>query len=120
VTEGAKLRVEVVREALAEAGRDKLAKVRATDAPVRAGPGLRERIGGVRELLPGSPDGFEAAGWSELLEQARTGELSFPGGALRMSLTPAMTCSTWTARWSRPRWRRRARRRRRARSGDWA
>jgi hypothetical protein len=91
VTEGAKLRVEVVREALPEAGRDKIAKVRATEAPARAGPGLRERIGGARELLAGSPDAFEAAGWSELLEQARTGELPFAGGALRMSLTPAMT-----------------------------
>jgi hypothetical protein len=91
VTEGAKLRFEVVREALAEAGRDKLAKVRATEAPVRPGPGLRERIGGAREIRAAAPDAFEAAGWSELIEQARTGELPFPGGALRMSLTPAMT-----------------------------
>jgi hypothetical protein len=90
LTEGVRLRVEVVREALAEAGRDKLAKVRATDAPMRSGPSLRERIGGAREIR-GSPDAFEAAGWTELLEQARTGELPFPGGALRMSLTPAMT-----------------------------
>jgi len=37
------------------------------------------------------PDRFEEAGWSELLEQAATGEVPFDGGALRMSLTPAMT-----------------------------
>jgi hypothetical protein len=91
VTDGARLRVEVVREALGETGRDKLAKVRGSDAPLRPGPTLRERIGGARLLLPGLPDAFEAAGWSELLEQARTGELPFAGGALRMSLTPAMT-----------------------------
>jgi hypothetical protein len=40
---------------------------------------------------PPAPDAFEAAGWSELLEEAMTGEISFPGGALRMSVTPAMT-----------------------------
>ena len=91
ITQGSALRVEVVREAVPEAGRDKLAKVRATDAPLREGPGLQDRIGPARELRPGGPDELEAAGWSELLEQARTGELPFPGGALRMSLTPAMT-----------------------------
>jgi len=91
VTEGGALRVEVVREALPEAGRDKLAKVRATEAPLRPGSGLRERIGAARELRPGGGDSLEAAGWSELLEQAWTGEIGFPGGALRMSLTPAMT-----------------------------
>jgi hypothetical protein len=91
LTQGAALRVEVVREALPEAGRDKLAKVRATDAPLRDGSSLKERIGSGRELRPGGADELEAAGWSELLEQARTGELPFAGGALRMSLTPAMT-----------------------------
>jgi hypothetical protein len=91
LTQGAALRVEVVREAVPEAGRDKLAKVRGTDAPLRAGQALRERIGPARELRPGGNDELEAAGWSELLEQARTGELPFQGGALRMSLTPAMT-----------------------------
>lgn len=90
-TQGGLLRVEIVREAVAEAGRDKLAKVRATDAQLGPGKSLRERIGAARELRPSDPDLFEAAGWSELLEEARTGELGFAGGALRMSLTPAMT-----------------------------
>jgi len=90
-TEGAALRVEVVREAVPEAGRPKLPKVRATDQPLRAGPSLHERIGRPPPLPATGQDRFEAAGWSELLEDARTGDLPFPGGALRMSLTPAMT-----------------------------
>jgi hypothetical protein len=91
LAEGGMVRAEVVREALPEEGRSKLAKVRATEAPARPGPSLRERIGACRELPPIGEDLFEAAGWSELLESAVTGEIAFPGGSLRMSLTPAMT-----------------------------
>lgn len=91
VTEGAALRVEIVREAVPEPGRPKLPKARASGLPVRGGPALRERIGNPRELPPSAEDRFEAAGWSELIESARTGEIAFAGGALRMSLTPAMT-----------------------------
>jgi hypothetical protein len=86
VSEGAAFRAEVIREAIPEPGRPKPPKLRPTDQPPRAA-----------EALPGRPaprhgdDPFEAAGWSELLEEAATGEIAFPGGALRMSLTPAMT-----------------------------
>lgn len=92
LTEGAALRVEVIREAIGEQGRDKLAKVRASDDEPRDGPALRDRLGdGVIELGAFGPDRLEQAGWSELLEQAATGEIPFDGGSLRMSLTPAMT-----------------------------
>jgi ribonuclease G len=90
LTEGAAFRAEIVREAVPEPGRVKLAKARATDAAPRPGPSLAERIGeATRGESPG-PDRFEQAGWSELLEEAARGEIAFPGGALRMSLTPAM------------------------------
>jgi hypothetical protein len=90
LTEGQRVRIEIVREALPERGRPKPARGRVTDAPECEGPGLLERIcGGPR--LAGEADPFEEAGWSELLEEAITGEISFPGGGLRMSLTPAMT-----------------------------
>ncbi|MEX7252847.1 hypothetical protein AB2D16_32835, partial [Pseudomonas aeruginosa] len=36
-------------------------------------------------------DALEAAGWSELLDEAASGEIVFPLGALRLSPTPAMT-----------------------------
>jgi hypothetical protein len=91
LTEGQAIRVEIVREALAEPGRPKLAKGRVTEEARRAGLTLPQRLGGVRPAPVTAPDLFEEAGWSELLEEARSGEIPFPGGALRMSLTPAMT-----------------------------
>ncbi|QDZ08243.1 ribonuclease [Sphingomonas panacisoli] len=95
VTEGARLRVEVVREALPEPGRIKLAKVVASDAEVADGPDLLARCQAsgvpVRTLRPHEPDALEAAGWSEVLDEALSGEIAFAGGALRLSPTPAMT-----------------------------
>jgi ribonuclease G len=91
LTEGASFRAEVLREAIPEQGRLKPPRVRATDLPLRDGPALRERIGNPTPLASHGPDRFEEAGWSELLEQAESGEIAFDGGALRMSITPAMT-----------------------------
>jgi hypothetical protein len=95
VAEGATVRVEIVREAVPEAGRPRLAKARLTQEELRSGLTLEERIRAtdhpVAMLSPHGPDRLEAAGWSELLDEAASGEIGFPGGALRMSLTPAMT-----------------------------
>jgi hypothetical protein len=91
LTEGAAFRAEILREFIPEAGRFKLAKARATDAEPRQGPSLAERIGAVIRVDNDGADAFEEAGWFELLEEARTGSIVFPGGSLRMSLTPAMT-----------------------------
>lgn len=95
VTQGAKLMVEIVREAIPERGRPKLAKAIATDKPPAPGPDLLARIIAtripVRTPRAHEADALEAAGWSEILEEAETGEIAFPGGALRMSITPAMT-----------------------------
>jgi hypothetical protein len=97
VTEGGTLLVEIRRAALPEPGRAKLALARqaSPDAAPMIGPGLFERIGvmglPVRRLGAHEPDALEAAGWSELLEEARSGEVGFDGGGLRLSLTPAMS-----------------------------
>ena len=91
VTEGAEFNAEILREAIPEAGRPKLARARATDAEPRQGPALADRIGAHRISRSVGPDRFEEVGWSELLDEARRGEIAFTGGALRMSLTPAMT-----------------------------
>src|SRR5690606_40070141 len=91
LSEGARVRVEILREPIGEPGRPKQARGRITDAAERAGPSLLERIGPCTRARPTDPDVFEQHGWSELIEEATTGEIAFPGGALRMSLTPAMT-----------------------------
>jgi ribonuclease G len=95
LTLGAALMVEVVREAIPEPGRAKRARARPTDAAPAAGSDLLARITAtghpVRHLRAHEADALEQAGWSETLDEALTGEIAFPGGALRMSPTPAMT-----------------------------
>ena len=95
VTKGATLTVEVVREAIPEPGRPKPARAAAADAAPVAGPDLLARIHAsghpVRIVRSHEPDALEAAGWSELLEEATGGAIAFPLGALRLSPTPAMT-----------------------------
>jgi hypothetical protein len=94
-TKGATLTVEIVREAIPEPGRAKPARAVATDAAPSIGPDLLARLRAsghpVRLLRAHEPDALEAAGWSELLEEATGGEIAFASGALRLSPTPAMT-----------------------------
>jgi len=91
LTEGQALGAEIIREPIPEAGRPKRALCRYSEEAPRTGRGLTERIGRAARHRPPGPDRFEQAGWSELLEEALTGDIPFPGGALRMSVTPAMT-----------------------------
>ncbi len=91
LTEGQKVRVEIVREPIAEPGAPKFAKGRITDSEEQEGPSLAERIGRPTPLKPLGPDLFQEAGWSELIDEALGEAIDFPGGELRMSLTPAMT-----------------------------
>ncbi|KQM49281.1 ribonuclease [Sphingomonas sp. Leaf208] len=95
ITQGASLTVEIVREALPETGRAKLAKAVPSDLLPCPAPTLYERLMAtglpVRSLRAHEPDALEAAGWSELLDEAVSGEIVFPLGALRLSPTPAMT-----------------------------
>lgn len=96
LTIGAGFTAEVVREAIPEPGALKRMRLRkADDCQPCAGPDLRARIAAtglpVRTIGPYDDDALEAAGWSETLEAAAAGDLRFAGGALRVSLTPAMT-----------------------------
>ena len=95
LAEGASLTVEIVRKAIAERRRIKPARAVPTDAEPCPGPDLLARIVAtgdpVRHLRSHQPNLLEAAGWSEVMNEALTGDIGFPGGALLMSLTPAMT-----------------------------
>ncbi|MEY2883911.1 MAG: hypothetical protein RL490_1635 [Pseudomonadota bacterium] len=96
ITEGAALSVEVVREAIPEAARPRLPKLRAIPATSPApGPDLAARLAAAgHRIVPLSGHGedrLEAAGWSEQIEMAHAGHVPFPGGLLTISPTPAMT-----------------------------
>ena len=94
-TDGASVRVEVVRERIGESGRSKRAKARPADRTPQTGPDLYTRIVAsgipVRTLHRHESDALEAAGWTELLECAASGLFAFSGGMLRIEGTAAMT-----------------------------
>ena len=87
ITEGAKVVIEVTREAipgvepwkrpLAVASRESPATPPAIDGELLAFPVERDRLG--------------EGGWLDLIEEARSGIVRFPGGELRLAATPAMT-----------------------------
>ena len=79
VTEGAKLVIEVTREALGGAEPWKLGLARRTDQEPCPAPPLAE----------GKPGRIN--GWDDLLEEARSGTVRFEGGELRIEPTAAMT-----------------------------
>ncbi|MDE0880382.1 MAG: ribonuclease [Sphingomonas bacterium] len=95
VTQGAMLTVEITREAIPERGRTKAPRATPTHAAPRPAPTLLDRITAtghpVRVCLAHQSDALEAAGWSELLDEAVSGDIVFSRGALRLSPTPAMT-----------------------------
>jgi len=83
VSEGAALNILVTREAIpgGEPWKRPLAKV--TDAQPGDAPPVDGRVVSGEEL--------GAAGWDDLVEEARSGIVRFAGGELRLSATPAMT-----------------------------
>jgi hypothetical protein len=87
ITEGASFNIEITREAIPgnEAWKRPLARV--SDASPATAPALEGTT--LPFPSPGS-DALEAAGWSDLLEQAASGMVEFPGGRLRIAPTPAM------------------------------
>jgi hypothetical protein len=87
VTQGDRLNIEVVREAIPGAEPWKRPLARMTDEAPRSANGLDAEV----LPFPSPDDRLEQAGWSDLMEEARSGIVRFPGGELRVSLTPAMT-----------------------------
>jgi hypothetical protein len=91
VTHGATFTIEVTREAIPGVEPWKRALARMTDEPPGAPPPLPEQLGARLLTFPGSGDVLGDAGWDDLIDQARTGVITFAGGELRISPTPAMT-----------------------------
>lgn len=100
LTEGASVRVEIVREALNEkGGQSKRAKARPSPAGsmLEAGRSLLDTIEASGDPIhhvhahAHARDLLAACGWHEAMEQAETGRIDFDGGNLLVSLTPAMT-----------------------------
>ena len=80
VTEGAAFNIKITREEIPGSELWKRPLAQATDEAVRAAPPLKAATGTL-----------QAAGWEDLIEEARTGTVAFAGGELRISPTPAMT-----------------------------
>lgn len=101
VAEGGLVRVEILREAIPEPGqesvRDKLARGRiaAPGSVPGPGPSLLQRLRAQDVPIVPCPahetDRLEAAGWSELMAEAMSGEVGGVDAALRIFATPAMT-----------------------------
>lgn len=87
VSEGATLTIEVTRAVIPGAEPWKRALARLTEEAPSPPPALAGR----ELVFPAARDELAEAGWDELIEQARTGLVTFAGGELRLSPTPAMT-----------------------------
>jgi hypothetical protein len=91
VSVGAALRIAVTREPIPgkEPWKRPLARV-TEDEP--GGPGdLAQRLGGREVAFPTPQDALSGCGWEDLIDEARSGIVRFPGGELRIEATAAMT-----------------------------
>jgi hypothetical protein len=82
ISEGGALRVEITREAITAVERWKRPLGRVTEEAPRPAPlpGREARAGELAQ-----------AGWDDLIEEAQSGAVTFPGGSLGLFATPAMT-----------------------------
>lgn len=96
IAEGASVFIEILREAIPEEGRAKLAKGRIALPGTKAhpAPSLLQHIRATGIPVTPCPaheeDQLEAHGWSELMEEAMSGEVGAEDAALRIFPTPAM------------------------------
>jgi hypothetical protein len=97
MAEGGTALFDIMRASIPEEGRPKLAKGRVAQpgSKAHAGPSLLQRLRATGVPIIPCPaheeDRLEAHGWSELLEEAMSGEVGSEAAALRIFPTPAMT-----------------------------
>ena len=91
-SDGARLMLRITRAAIAERGRGKLAQARpAPGEAARPAPALIDTLGPEPARTVRAIDtAFDAAGWPDLVGEALSGTIDFPGGSLTVSPTPAM------------------------------
>lgn len=88
--EGAPIRLEVTRAAIAERGRLKRAQSKPTDCEPCPAPSLAQRLASSGHTVR-TVHRFEGPGWEDLFADAWSGEVTFDGGSLLFADTPAMT-----------------------------
>ena len=91
VSQGATVTIEVTRETIPGTEPWKFPLARVTTKPLQEMPPLGERLRARELTFPAPRDELASVGWEDLIDQARTGEIMFAGGALRTFATPAMT-----------------------------
>lgn len=89
-SEGAPMRAEVTRSAIAERARTKLALARPTQAAPRPAPSFAEALAAGGHAVE-TVRRFPAGDWDDLWSQAWDGTVAFAGGTLFFSPTAAMT-----------------------------
>ena len=87
--EGAPLRLEVTRPAIAERGRLKRARARPSAAAPQAAPSLTQALASAGASVR-TVRRLPAGAWEEVWAQAWSGEIDFPTGSLLFDVTPAM------------------------------
>jgi ribonuclease G len=87
ITQGATICIVVTREAIPGIEPWKRPLARLADENQRS----KQALDAIALPFPSPDDRLERLGWSDLLEEARSGVVRFAGGELRISLTPAMT-----------------------------
>jgi len=90
-TQGANLIIELTREAIPGVEPWKRPLARMTDKEPGMVPSLSRRIAGRGLAFPSPVDELREVGWDDLIDQARSAAVTFAGGELRVSTTPAMT-----------------------------
>lgn len=89
-SEGASIRIEITRAEIGEGSRVKRAQGRPSDKPLRPAPTLADILKAEGHSVR-TVHRFPVEGWDELASDALEGAISFDGGSLLLSPTPAMT-----------------------------
>jgi hypothetical protein len=89
--QGQTVRLEITRGAIPGAEPWKRPLARVTEAAPVLLPSLAERLGGRELPFPAPDDELQHLGWGDLVDEVRTGVVTFAGGELRVSATPPMT-----------------------------